>query len=148
MHAFRRSLLSTSVAAAVSLSSMAAPVAAIDGGSPSAWSPAASAPELLALRSGIFDPRARSTAPAGFSGAKDGRYAIVQLEAGQDATELRKRIEAQGHVVVSFMPNAAYVVRLGPQGMQGLAADRSLRWAGSYAAEWKVDPALAAACSP
>lgn len=122
-----------------------APALAAGAESIAAASAAASAPELLALRSGVFDPRMRNAMQGAFDGARDSRYAIVQLEAGEDAAALRQRLEAQGHVVVAFVPNAAYAIRLGPQGLQGLASDRSLRWSGEYAAEWKVDPALAAA---
>jgi len=142
MLVFRRSLLSASIAAAVSLGTLPHAVAASDVGSPIAASPAASAPQLLALRSGIFDPRDRVMTQGQFDGAKDGRYAIVQIDAGEDVDSVRKRLENAGHTVVAFVPNSAYAVRLGPAGLDALAADPGIRWAGAFAADWKVDPML------
>ncbi len=142
MLAFRRSLLSTSIAAAISLGALAFHATAASVEAPIASSAAASAPEFLALRSGIFDPRARVTTQGQFEGARDGRYAIVQIDAGEDVDGVRKRLEQAGHTVVAFIPNSAYAVRLGPAGIDALASDRSVRWAGAYAADWKVDPML------
>ncbi|MEO6065034.1 MAG: hypothetical protein ABIP49_04550, partial [Lysobacterales bacterium] len=134
-----RSLLTLSIAAALCLGVSAGSTAA-DGASLSPLSRAASAPQLLALRAGIFDPRVGVAASTNFAGAKDGRYAIVQFEAGEDASAARLRLGRQGHTVVAFVPNNAYAVRLGAGGLASLATDNAVRWVGAYASEWKVDP--------
>ncbi len=138
MRSMRR-LLWTAIALGIALASTCMPAAA----SPFEPDTAAGAPHLLALRAGVFDPRELPAAEA--AGAKDARYAVVQLHVDADAASVRAKLERAGCTIVGFIPNRAYAVRLGPAGLDSLASDQGIRWAGAYAAQWKIDPDLAPA---
>jgi len=109
---------------------------------PRSSGPAANAPSLLVLHAGTFDPAAQSPADGKLEGTRGGRYAIVQFESGEDARTVREELERAGHVVVAFIPNAAYAVRVGPMGLDAIANSRAMRWAGAFESQWKVDPVL------
>ncbi len=131
-----RRLLLTTIALGIALAS-ARMIAATP---PFEANTAVGAAHLLDLRAGVFDPRERSVSE--IAGAKDGRYAIVQLQSDADANAVRLKLERAGFTIVSFIPYRAYAVRLGPDGLDALAGDDSIRWAGAYEAQWKIDPDL------
>lgn len=130
-------------------SALTAPLAIAQNRLPiAAWQPSpaeiesATGTNLLALRSGIFDPTRETLQVAGSSleGIADSRYAVVQLHAlSRSAEQSLKQLRMD---VVGFIPNAAYVVRLNGQTLDLLAANPSVRFATMLPATWKIDPAF------
>ncbi len=142
-----RRMSSASVSTALPLVALAMSCACFAnerGRTPAATVSAEGAPSLLVLHAGTFDPTTHSLAKARpkFEGATHGRYAIVQFESAGDARAVREDLERAGHVVVAFIPNAAYAVRLGPLGLEAIANARAVRWAGAFESHWKIDPVL------
>ena len=104
---------------------------------------AATFPEVLILRAGIYDP-ASQRLDVNLSGAADdvsSRYAIVQFHAeALDAG--RKALQAKGAEFVGYVPNNAYFVRLNNLGLDAVKRSDGVRAAEYYAAAYKIDPRL------
>ncbi|HJU39304.1 MAG TPA: S8 family serine peptidase, partial [Tahibacter sp.] len=69
-----------------------------------------------------------------------GGLAIVQFEAGR--LDGRRAFAGLGADIVGYVPNNAYLVRLGRANLQALRKIDGVRWAGVYEAGYKVDPKL------
>lgn len=118
-----------------------------------AWQPspaeveAATATNLLALRSGIFDPVREDlqTIGSSLSGVSDSRYAVVQLHDLSRGAE--SAITELGAEIVGFIPNAAYVVRLNGQPLSRFASHSRVRFVTHLPATWKIDPELLSGAS-
>lgn len=97
---------------------------------------------LILLRAGIFDPAAQQIdlSVTGAAPAAAGGLAIVQFEAGR--LEGRKAFAALGAQIVGYIPNNAYLVRLGAARLDTLRAVAGVRWVGAYEPGFKVDPQL------
>ncbi|MBO9663083.1 S8 family serine peptidase [Dokdonella sp.] len=96
----------------------------------------------LILRSGIFDPTQQSLNVSAVGAAPDAptRYAIVQFQPGKTAAH--KALAARGIEVLGYVPNHAYFVRLGREGLPALTSDPAVRWAGPLRPAMKLDPNL------
>ena len=104
---------------------------------------AATFPEVLILRAGIYDPASQRLDVPLSAAADDvsSRYAIVQFHA--DVLEAgRKALESQGAEIVGYVPNNAYFVRLNRMGLDAVKRSDGVRAAEYYAASYKVDPRL------
>lgn len=104
---------------------------------------AATFPEILILRAGIYDP-ASQRLDVNLSGAADNassRYAIVQFHA-ESLDAGRKALQAQGAELVGYVPNNAYFVRLNSMGLDAVKRSAGVRAAEYYAAAYKIDPSL------
>lgn len=99
-------------------------------------------PGRLILRSGLFDPTQQSLDVAAVGAAPDAttRYAIVQFQPGRTATH--RTLAARGIEVLGYVPNNAYYVRLGRDGLSAFANDPAVRWVGPLRPAMKLDPSL------
>jgi hypothetical protein len=99
-------------------------------------------PTLLMLRAGLFDPtrEALDFPSSTLNDAIDGRYAVVQFHG--TPSNAQDLLRAAGATVVGYVPNNAYVVRLGERGLSAFVGEARVRWVGGLRAGWKVDPAL------
>ncbi len=100
---------------------------------------------LLLLRAGVFDPAAQQldlnpTGVAMLAPELTSRYAIVQFLPG--IQKIQDRLQQAGAELVSYVPNNAYLIRLGGQGLAAVRADPAVRFAGSFEPGMKLDPAL------
>ena len=103
----------------------------------------ASDSQLLLLRSGLIDPTVQRIDFSSTGAAADvesGRFAIVQFSG--NPAKSRARLETRGVSFLGYVPNNAYQVRLGSNGLSELRADPSVRWVGIYQPGQKLDPAL------
>ncbi len=143
------SLTLSRTALAIALALAFAPAVAADAVSVAATAPSLDAldaargdPARLILRSGIFDPTWQSLDAAAIGAAPDGptRYAIVQLQPGQ--TPDARALAARGIEVLGYVPNRAWTVRLGGDGLAAVTGDPVVRWAGLLRPSMKLDPTL------
>ncbi|HET7842923.1 MAG TPA: S8 family serine peptidase, partial [Xanthomonadales bacterium] len=105
---------------------------------------AASNPDLLVLRAGIFDPADQQlrAAEASLPVRTGGRYAVVQFEQGRRLSpELLRKLGAE---VVEYVPNNAYLVRLVGDDA-ALRARGEVRYVGAWQPSWKIAPDLSRA---
>ncbi len=110
---------------------------------PTTIAAAATNPDLIILRAGIFDPATqRLNAP--LSAAADtvsSSYAIVQFHAIELAAG-RESLEAKGVAIVGYIPNNAYLVKLNGNSLAAIKQSVGVRSVEFYAASYKVDPRL------
>lgn len=100
-------------------------------------------PNLLILRTGVFDPAAQQldvSAVGAAPAATTSAYAIVQFQPGR--LDERKALAARGVEFLGYVPNNAYYVRLGNVKLSDLTQNPAVRWAGSVQPAMKLDPAL------
>ncbi|HJT97333.1 MAG TPA: S8 family serine peptidase [Rhodanobacteraceae bacterium] len=100
-------------------------------------------PEVLILRSGIFDPAAQELDLSGIgAAAATGRspYAIVQFQPGLLAE--RKALALRGVEFLGYVPNNAYYVRLTGLSLDALRSDPAVRSAVAVTPGMKLDPRL------
>ncbi|MBO9663079.1 S8 family serine peptidase [Dokdonella sp.] len=140
----RRSGLALALAAAISSTQASPPPHFLEATSPTidALAAARRNASLILLRAGIFDPAAQQldlTATGAAAAAASG-LGIVQFEAGRLGES--KALAALGVNIVGYVPNNAYLVRLGATSLDTLRAIPGVRWAGAYRAGFKVDPGL------
>lgn len=143
----RRTVLASALALALGATAHATdvtPLAAVDP-SLDALDAARANPQALILRSGVFDPT-HETIDAQTIGAAEAvagsAYAIVQFHASADPARARRSLSAQGVRFLAYVPNNAFHVRLGPDGLRALNADPDVRWAGLLQPALKLDPQL------
>ncbi|MGC6487645.1 MAG: hypothetical protein ACON4Z_08375, partial [Planctomycetota bacterium] len=109
-------------------------------GAASAQNPAG----LLKLRFAAFDPVVtQPELPAGLESTDAQRLVIVQFD-GLPTQRGRDLIAAAGGEVVSYLPENAYVVRVGRDAAAAIGADAGVRWVGAYHPAYRLDPALVA----
>ena len=141
----RRTVLASALALALGATAHAADVTSLVAADPSleALEAARANPQVLILRSGVFDPT-QETIDAQTIGAADAvagsAYAIVQFHASADPARARRSLSAQGVRFLAYVPNNAFQVRLGPDGLRALNADPDVRWAGLLQPALKLDP--------
>lgn len=105
-------------------------------------------PELLLLKTAVFDPVRDGTALFEELGG-------ARLKAGQVGTEyfllqfrepvtpaLRRKLAAAGGEILDYVPNQALLMRLPPETQARLQADPAVRWLGPYLPAMKVAPEL------
>ncbi len=102
----------------------------------------ATAPNLLLLRAGVFNPgtQALRFASDTLTNTKDSRYAVIQFDPANAPSA--EQLRALDLTVVGFVPNSAYVVRVGAVPLTKVAAHPAITWADGYVAGWKVEPSL------
>ncbi|HET9031542.1 MAG TPA: S8 family serine peptidase [Dokdonella sp.] len=144
---FRRRALASALALALTQASAATidqrtavPAQRVDAATIAA---AATNPDLIILRAGIFDP-ASQRLNARLSGAADtlsSSYAIVQFH-GPDLASGRTALETKGATILGYIPNNAYFVKLNNVSLDAIKHSAGVRSAELYAASYKVDPRL------
>ncbi|WP_386071014.1 S8 family serine peptidase [Tahibacter sp. UC22_41] len=100
-------------------------------------------PRRLLWRAGSYDPRSEQLNLRALTGvdAVSTHYAVIQFEPAH-LQEGRRHLEQAGVTIVGYVPNNAYLVRLGTTPLQTLAADPIVRAADYLAAGLKIDPRL------
>jgi len=141
-----RTALAAALALALGTAASAVPAATpvlASQPSPDSIEAARGVPNLLILRTGVFDPATQQldvslvgAAPA----AASSTYAIVQFQPGQ--LEQRKTLAARGVKFLGYVPNNAYYVRLGGVKLADLAQNPAVHWAGPVLPAMKLDPSL------
>jgi len=105
----------------------------------------------IRLLAGEFDPL-ESSAPAGlpanlllsaYPGDGDGYY-IVQFH-GPIATPDREALAALGAEVFDYLPDFAFVAKMGNETRTAVEAMEEVRWVGLYQPAYRLSPALSAA---
>lgn len=104
---------------------------------------AATFPEVLILRAGIYDPAIQrlDVRSSGAADATSARYAIVQMHPDRIRAG-REALEAKGAEIVGYVPNNAYFVRLNRIGLDEVKRSPGVRAAEYYSASYKIDPRL------
>jgi len=104
--------------------------------------PSADAQSLLRLRYATFDPQQSAPqvptalrAPAG-CGLHIVQFRATPTQAGRDL------VAAAGGRVLCYLPDDAYVVRIGGESARRLAAHALVRWVGDYHPAYRLDAAL------
>ncbi len=135
-----------------------APTAAVTprAPSPSAVASAAQRPNLLLLKTGIFDPLSQHLdfSDQGFSRApSNSRYSIIQFDAtrrniAQEMATSRRILRDQGAEILSYLPGSAYVVRDSHVSAATSYLLPGVRWIGPFEPGFKVSPDLWTTFSP
>src|SRR5690606_30053080 len=98
-------------------------------------------PDLLILNAGVFDPAAEAIAARSVGAAADiaaSAYAIVQFRDSADFTAARSALVKQGVEFLAYVPNNAWYVRLGHDGLRSAQRHADVRWAGLLQPALKV----------
>jgi hypothetical protein len=100
-------------------------------------------PHRLLWRAGSYDPAGERLDLRARTGvdAVSTRYAVIQFEPAA-LREGRRHLERAGLTIVGYVPNNAYLVRLGAVPLDAIAADPGVRAADYLAAGLKIDPRL------
>lgn len=112
---------------------------------PDAIEAARSNPDLLILRAGTFDPLAQHIDAVAIGAAPPtslSAYAIVQFKDAIQLAAARHALTTQGVQFLNYLPNNAYYVRLGADGLASLRKDPAVRWANLLQPAFKLDPQL------
>jgi hypothetical protein len=96
--------------------------------------------KLLNLRSGRFDPRAKPSLIGRAAQPAHRRY-LINLDEPLTAAN-RAALEAAGVRIGEYLPDNAYVVRLGNVRPADLARFNFIKWIGPFERSWKIDPAI------
>jgi subtilisin family serine protease len=97
----------------------------------------------LWLRSATVDTsQATNLLAPGQRGALDAtRWHVLQLD-GPMTPQRRAELERAGVELGDYLPDHAYLVRLGGADPAALAATAGVQWLGVYEDAWKIDPAI------
>ncbi len=111
---------------------------------PSSVKQAASAPDKLVLATGIFDPTIQQLdfSSTSINNSSSSRYGIVQFF---DKKTDYNWLETHGFVVISNLPNNAFLVNWSNQDKNKLSSNQNIRWYGAFQSGYKVSPRLWAA---
>ncbi len=114
---------------------------------PSTVKQAASASDKLVLATGIFDPTIQQLdfSSTNINNSRSSRYGIVQFF---DKKTDFNWLEAHGFVVISSLPNNAFLVNWSNQDKNKLSSNPNIRWYGAFQSGYKVSPPLWAANRP
>ncbi len=130
-----RFTLNAALAAGVTMTSVCAQAPQADLSSPIEAS-------QIRLRYADFDPLVRTPeVDAALRSTADQRLWIVQF-AGTPTKAGRSAITALGGEVLSYLPDDAYVVRMGAELTGVLSDNRAVRWVGPYQPAYRLDPEL------
>ncbi|MCK5945564.1 MAG: hypothetical protein KAI24_26475, partial [Planctomycetes bacterium] len=109
---------------------------------PVAQEPERAGPQLLRLRYATFDPLLANPVEPALAAATN--LYIVQF-VGLPTEDWRAALQATGATIHSYLPDHAYVVRMPQAVAQQAARLPFVRWLGSYAPAFRLEPQLAAA---
>lgn len=100
-------------------------------------------PHRLLWRAGSYDPASERLDLRAQTGvdALSTRHAVIQFEPAA-LREGRRQLEQAGLTIVGYVPNNAYLVRLGAVPLDAIAADPGVRAVDYLAAGLKIDPRL------
>jgi hypothetical protein len=94
------------------------------------------------LRYATFDPLEKTpTIPADQQAPTTSRLRIVQARSTVDQA-FRDALARQGAVLLQYLPDDAYVVRLDPEGEKKIADLEGVRWVGPYHPAYRLDKAV------
>jgi len=99
-------------------------------------------PQMLRLRYATFDPLQADPVEAALAAASN--LYIVQFD-GLPTEDWRTAVRATGATIHSYLPDYAYVVRMPQAAARKVGRLPFVRWLGSYAPAFRLEPQLAAA---
>ncbi len=97
------------------------------------------AQQLLRLRYATFDPLAQNPVHPLLAGTS--KLWIVQFD-GQPTEERRHAVDDRGGLFCSYLPDGAYVVRADAAAANAIGRLPFVRWVGSYAPAFRLEPEL------
>ncbi|HHL31020.1 MAG TPA: hypothetical protein ENJ41_00445, partial [Oceanospirillales bacterium] len=112
----------------------------IEAGKPKIQQAGHAAANELVLSVGVFDPlKEKLVFQNSKTTNKPSSYSIIQFHKDKlDPQSLKK----MGIKIVSYMPNNAYVVKLGQNKKSSLTKNEQIRWVGEYIPDYKISPNL------